>query len=568
MESILFTYRNNIQNYADAIHNVLGVDVDISDHCLVRVAGTGIFKNSIGTDVLKNAMVIKTVMAMQKHLIIEHPGMDETCLKCKEREHCKEKIEICVPIINEGQILGAIAIGTSEEGIAETINANINNYLAFLKSIAELISSGVMEKSLHMRELVTKKTLEKVINRMDVGILITDENKQVNYINKAAERIIGTSKKQLEYLIKINQFSILGSDSSRPRNDNIVFNIKVRDNRIALTGKISKIDIYNEKMGTLYIFEELIQVQRRIMRETNELYNFTFESIIGNDKQIVRAVETAKMMSTLNKNILIVGENGTGKEILSRAIHNEGGKNKPLVHVMCSNSPKLLLENELFGSENNNVQGKLALAKGGTLYFDEISNMPIHLQSRLIEYLNHQNPDIRIIATTSKDLAKKVEQNLFRSDLLYKIREFEITMPSVRERSDLDYLLDFFKRKYEIQEGVRIKLADEVMSKLKSYDWLGNVREIDSVYSLFAVLSQSNDEITMPLLPSFLQETVQAGISYNLKQKEKETIVKVLNMFPDSVAGKKLAAKALGISIASLYRKVEQYGIKSDKTYI
>ena len=566
MESILFTYQNNIQNYADAIHNVLGVDVDISDHCLVRVAGTGIFKNSIGTDVLKNAMVIKTVMATHEHLIIEHPGMDETCLKCKEREHCKEKIEICVPIINEGQTLGAIAIGTSEEGIAKTINANINNYLSFLKSIAELISSGVMEKSLHMRELVTKKTLEKVINRMDVGILITDENKQVNYINKAAERIIGTSKKQLEYLIKINQFSILSD--SRPRNDTSVFNIKVRDNRIALTGKISKIDIYNEKMGTLYIFEELIQVQRRIMRETNELYNFTFESIIGNDKQIVRAVETAKMMSTLNKNILIVGENGTGKEILSRAIHNEGGKNKPLVHVMCSNSPKLLLENELFGSENNNVQGKLALAKGGTLYFDEISNMPIHLQGRLIEYLNHQKPDIRIIATTSKDLAKKVEQNLFRSDLLYKIREFEITMPAVRERSDLDYLLDFFKRKYEIQEGLRIKLADGVMSRLKSYDWPGNVREIDSVYSLFAVLSQSNDEINISLLPSFLQETVQAGISYNLKQKEKETIVKVLNMYPDSVAGKKLAAKALGISIASLYRKVEQYGIKSDKTYI
>ena len=567
MESILFENRKDIQNYANAIHNVLGVDVDISDHCLIRVAGTGIFENSIGTDVLKNAMVIKTVMAMHKHLIIEHPGMDATCLKCKEREHCKEKIEICVPIINEGQMLGAIAIGTSEEGIAKTINANIDNYLSFLKSIADLIASGVMEKSLHMRELVTKKTLEKVINRMDVGILITDENKQVNYINKAAERIIGTSKKQLEYLIKINQFSILSSDS-RPRNENTVFNINVRNNRITLTGKISKIDIYNKKMGTLYIFEELIQVQRRIMRETNELYRFTFESIIGNDKQIVRAVETAKMMATLNKNILIVGENGTGKEILSRAIHNEGGKNKPLVHVMCSNSPKLLLENELFGSENNNVQGKLALAKGGTLYFDEISNMPIHLQSRLIEYLNHEKPDIRIIATTSKDLPKKVEQNLFRSDLLYKIREFEITMPPVRERSDLNYLLDFFKRKYEMQEGVTIKLADEVMSKLKSYDWLGNVREIDSVYSLFAVLSQSNDEITMPLLPSFLQETVQAGISYNLKQKEKETIVKVLNMFPDSVAGKKLAAKALGISIASLYRKVDKYGIKSDKTYV
>lgn len=568
MESILFKYRKDIQNYADAIHNVLGVDVDISDHCFVRVAGTGIFENSIGTDVLKNAMVIKTVMAMQRHLIIEHPGMDETCLKCKERERCKEKIEICVPIINEGEMLGAIAIGTSEEGIAKTINANINNYLSFLKSIADLISSGVMEKSLHMRELVTKKTLEKVINRMDVGILITDENKQVNYINKAAERIIGASKKQLEYLIKINQFSILSGDSSRPRNDNIVFNIKVRNNRITLTGKISKIDIYNKKMGTLYIFEELIQVQRRIMRETNELYTFTFESIIGNDKQIIRAVETAKMMSTLNKNILIVGENGTGKEILSRAIHNEGGKNKPLVHVMCSNSPKLLLENELFGSENNNVQGKLTLAKGGTLYFDEISNMPIQLQGRLIEYLNHEKPDIRIIATTAKDLAKKVEQNLFRSDLLYKIREFEITMPSVRERSDLDYLLDFFKRKYEIQEGVTIKLVDEVMNRLKSYDWPGNVREIDSVYSLFAVLSQSNDEINISLLPSFLQETVHAGVSYNLKEKEKETIVKVLNMFPDSVAGKKLAAKALGISIASLYRKVEKYGIKSDKTYL
>ena len=567
MESILFQNRENIQNYADAIHNVLGVDVDISDHCLVRVAGTGIFKNSIGTDVLKNAMVIKTVMSMQKHLIIEHPGMDETCLKCKEREGCREKIEICVPIINEGQMLGAIAIGTSEELIANTINTNINNYLSFLKSIAQLISAGVMEKSLHMRELVTKKTLEKVINRVDVGILITDENKQVNYINKAAERIIGTSKKQLEYLIKINQFAILSSER-RTSNDNIVFNLKVRNNRITLTGKISKIDIDNKKIGTLYIFEEMIQVQRRIMRETNELYKFTFESIIGNDKQIVHAVEMAKMMSTLNKNILIVGENGTGKEILSRAIHNEGGKNKPLVHVMCSNSPKLLLENELFGSENNNVQGKLALAKGGTLFFDEISNMPINLQSRLIEYLDQQKPDFRIIATTSNDLAKKVEQNLFRSDLLYKIREFEITIPSVRERSDLDYLLDFFKRKYEIQEGVMIKTADEVMSILKSYDWPGNVRELDSVYSLFAILSQSNDEINMSLLPSFLQETVQASVSYNLKQNEKETIVKVLNMFPDSVKGKKQAAKTLGISIASLYRKVEKYAITSDKTYI
>lgn len=566
MESLLSQYRENVQYYADAIHNVLGVDVDIADSGLIRVAGTGIFKESIGTDVLKNAMVIKTVMATKERLIIERPGFDQSCLQCKERGQCREKIEICVPIVNDGQILGGIAIGTSEENIARVIQTNIDNYMAFLTSISELIAAGVMEKSLHIREMSTKKTLEKVINRVDVGILITDEQQQINYINKAAERIIGATKKQLDYLLKINQFQILSSDP--PSNDTLLFNIQVRNSRITLTGKISKIDIHEQKIGTLYIFEELIQVQRRRIRETNELFRFSFESVIGSDRQILRAIETGKMIAALDKNVLVTGESGTGKEVFSRAIHQEGpGKNMPLVSVMCASSPELLLEKELFGSEDGEAMGKLALAKGGTLYFDEIADMPISLQSRLMAYLDQQKPDIRIIATTSRDLTKKAEQNLFRSDLLYTIREFEIAIPPVRERTDRDYLLDFFQRKYEIQEDVHINLTDEVISRLKTYDWPGNVREMDSVYSLFAVLSQSNDQIRTDMLPSFLQESTDMNTSYNLKHLEKEMIIKILNLFPNSAEGKKLAAQALGISTASLYRKIQKYQIQSAKTY-
>lgn len=322
--------------------------------------------------------------------------------------------------------------------------------------------------------------------------------------------------------------------------------------------------------------------------------------IVTNNGKMLDILDIAKGIAPAKATVLIMGESGTGKELLARFIHaSSGRREKPFVAINCASIPDGLLESELFGYEKgaftgaiSNRKGKFEAANGGTILLDEIGEMGLHLQAKLlrvlqqreIDRLGGQNPvsvDIRVIATTNRDMRKEVEANRFREDLFYRLNVFPIVIPPLRERPDdiqllAGYFLEAFcKRNGTILKGIR----EDAMERLKSHPWKGNVRELENVMERAALLckgeeiipdglfygeerqkQQKSEQITQNLTPEFIcqgMESKNLHAAGTLRDMEKELICKVLQ---DTDGNKTRAAKALGISIRTLRNKLKEYG--------
>ncbi|MCG8482289.1 MAG: sigma 54-interacting transcriptional regulator, partial [Clostridia bacterium] len=289
-----------------------------------------------------------------------------------------------------------------------------------------------------------------------------------------------------------------------------------------------------------------------------------------NDENFIKVKAQCQIFSAGDANILICGETGTGKEVLARAIHNESfRKNRPFVSVMCGGTVDTIVEKELFGDSlllsSDTEIGKVELAEGGTLFIDEIGDLTLRLQGRLMNVLKKQKEyNLRIISTTSKNLKSMVDHGEFRKDLYYSLETFSITIPPLRQRkSDIILLANYFLEKYNRLEGKEVKLGQGVYEVFTKYAWSGNVREIENVMSFIVSTHNTNHLVGVKELPNKLQDwriNDNAG-QYNLEKIEKETIIKALNAFGNSTEAKKQIAKELGISNATLYRKLKKYDI-------
>jgi len=282
--------------------------------------------------------------------------------------------------------------------------------------------------------------------------------------------------------------------------------------------------------------------------------------------------------------VLIRGESGTGKELIARAIHSESDRrDQPFVGINCAAIPNSLIESELFGyakgafsgASTSGRMGKFELANKGVLFLDEIGDMPLYLQSKILRILQERvfsrvgsndsiELDIRVVAATNRNLEEMIRKNEFRRDLFYRLNVIPMNVPPLRERDDdLKLLIDSFLEKYNDLFGRNIKSIDkEAYKSLKKYRWPGNVRELENTIQYLVTLADSSKVIKKFTLPDSIlyevEEIVEKIDKHNikpLKQVEDEHIRKVLELYGDSTEGKKKAAKVLGIGIATLYRK-------------
>lgn len=287
--------------------------------------------------------------------------------------------------------------------------------------------------------------------------------------------------------------------------------------------------------------------------------------------------------------VLITGESGTGKELFARAIHNHSKRAEyPFIAVNCAAIPDNLLESELFGYEEGAFTGarkggKLGMfeiAHKGSLFLDEIGDMSLHLQSKLLRVLQEKEVnkigaksnieiDVRIIAATNKDLESMVKEGTFREDLYYRLNVIPIKLPSLSQRKgDIPLLIDYMIREYSVKLEKNVEGIDEVaLDRMQKYGWPGNVRELQNSIEYSVNMAQGS-EITVDVLPkSILEyeekfEEDETSAIETLEDLEKREIQKALKRYGVYKKDKELAAKALGISRATLYRKIEKYGIK------
>ena len=330
---------------------------------------------------------------------------------------------------------------------------------------------------------------------------------------------------------------------------------------------------------------EKVQLQKRIAQlEKKVAKKYSFDNIIGESNLIKQAIDLAKKVAPSDTTVLLTGETGTGKEIFAQSIHQASGRRlKQFVAVNCSAIGKDILESELFGYKagaftgaTKDKKGLLEEANGGTFFLDEIGEMPLELQTKLLRVLETgefirigdtktQKVNIRYIAATNRDLKKEIEHGKFRQDLFYRLSVFQIALPDLYERvKDIPLLAEHFLEIYNAKTNKRITgINDNVLNLLMRYNYPGNIRELKNIIERAVILEEGNT-LSLNSLPSELQNmTSSAGeptqlSAFDLASAEKLHIQKVLNY---TGGNKTEAARLLHIGLTTLYRKIEEYNI-------
>ncbi|RFM32595.1 GAF domain-containing protein [Chitinophaga silvisoli] len=311
-----------------------------------------------------------------------------------------------------------------------------------------------------------------------------------------------------------------------------------------------------------------------------------FEEIISRSKKLLEIFRNIQLVSRTDTTVLLLGETGTGKELFAKAIHNlSARKGKTLIKLNCAALPAHLIESELFGHERGAFTGaidrrigKFEIADGSTLFLDEIGELPLELQAKLLRALQEKEierlgsnkvikTNVRIIAATNRDLQKEVAAGRFRSDLYFRLNVFPILLPPLRERKeDIPLLANHFLRKMEEKLGREFRgMSTKVIQELTNYSWPGNIRELEHVIERSAIVTKGK-VMTSLHLPPFPEESPSAGVQQwslkTWKEHEKEYILQALNLCNGRVSGAKGAAKILDIPPTTLESKMRKLGIR------
>lgn len=349
---------------------------------------------------------------------------------------------------------------------------------------------------------------------------------------------------------------------------------------------ITKGDDNTKILPLLYKAAEKVALNKRVLQLEKQLDSKqSFKSIIGKSNEITNAISSAQKVAVTDATVLLTGETGTGKEVFAQAIHHASNRSKKnFIAVNCSAFGKELLENELFGHKAGAFTGALKDSKGifeeanlGTVFLDEIGEMPLDLQAKLLRVLESgeflkvgdskpTKTDVRIIAATNRDLETEIEKGNFREDLYYRINIFNIKLPSLRERvADLESLAVFFLKNFSQKMGKNISsFSADYLKALKSHQWKGNIRELRNVIERSVILTDlselSSDSLPVDILAQQENDFSKTKImsAFSMASAERMQIQKILK---HTNGNKAEAARLLEIGIATLYRKIEEYSI-------
>jgi len=381
--------------------------------------------------------------------------------------------------------------------------------------------------------------------------------------------------------LNISDFSLIITDVKMPKMDGIQFLSEIRKKGLNLpvlviTGYGAIEDAVKAmKLGAVdyiikpFSFDVLKNLISRLIPDEKD--------IVAESKEMKRILEIVREIAKTDITVLLTGESGTGKEVIARYIHkNSLRANSPFVAINCAAITETLLEAELFGYEKGaftgateRKPGKFEIANKGTILLDEVSEMAYRLQAKLLRVIQEKevdrvggtkpvSVDVRIIATTNKDLSEEVKKGNFREDLFYRINVFPVRIPPLRERKeDIIPLAEFFVKRLSNKMSKNFTLSEEMRNFLLSKTWHGNVRELENLIYRVAVLS--HDGILRPPQEGEVYESKKELKVGKIKEAEKELIIEALNK---TLGNRTKAAELLGISVRTLRNKIKEFGLK------
>lgn len=453
----------------------------------------------------------------------------------------------------------------------------------------------------NLLDFAAQPILKTIVDSISDGILILDSEGYVLYLNQMGANLLDLSSTLVvgKHITEIVDFrpvilDVLENGQGYLEKEFIIHSPS-RGKLHFMKSAIVLRDRNSRMIGVIDTFRLYETSHTMIARITGAKARFSFKDIIGKEPAFMEAVNLSRIAAQSNANVLIEGESGTGKEMFAHAIHQASMRSSgPLVIVNCASLPRSLIESELFGYESGSFTGakkegfpgKFEQANGGTIFLDEIAEMPLDMQSKLLRVLQDHTftriggtknitVDTRVIAATNKNLLTEIRNNNFREDLYYRLNVLCIHTPSLRERlEDIPILVESFVRKNAAQHGRTIPEIDaEVFQVFRQYQWPGNVRELENVIERAIIVSRSN-RITLADLPNYIvnslqqaqkdsdppspiEQSVQPEIR-DLESIEKEQIRKALREAEGNIS---YCAKMLGISRNTLYRKMKQYSL-------
>lgn len=529
----------------------------------------------------------------------QHIEVNDKELRKKSIEKNSFLIDISRPYMNDlyktiGKSNFSITLVDKDGYVIDSINNPIVTKISRFKIMnlrEDRVGTNAIEnkiKAIEEKEKSIFKSYDNIINQsISDGLIILDNEYKIVSLNKTIENIL--SIKQEETMgVNIKDIVYNYEELRMYLDKDINFTnkkakFKIENKLINCNISLSRIESGLEKIGFIIIVNKQEDTQDRSVNIiTNKLYSFN--DIVGDSDAIMESINFAKIASEGNSNVLIIGESGTGKELFAQSIHNNGPrKSKPFIDINCGALPLSLAESELFGYEGGSYTGakkegkagKFEMADGGTIFLDEIGELPLSLQAALLRViqerkvtriggLDSKDIDVMIVAATNRDLFKAVQGNTFRRDLFYRLNVFNINLPPLRERkSDIPKMVDSFIQKYNRLSNTYIQgVTEDVLDIFKKYNWPGNVREMENIIERAVQIAQ-NEKIEVRDLPLYLRLSIDKNT--NSKKKisliETQEYTSIINVLKETKGNAKLAANILGIGRATIYRKLSRYDI-------
>lgn len=580
---------------AEAIKNLVSVPVVVIELQTVDMLNTLYEASSYGE---KIALVVfksenSTNIENLKYML----NIDFNVFSYTTKEELEKQLNVA---INLG-ISTLVGIGDCILEIGKEHNLNSIAIYVREKQLREALITAKNICDLSKRNQERTKRFKMIIDYSGYGIIALDDKDRIVTFNPIAEKIFNLQSSQvLERSIHQNISKPLITDIYG--NKEKLLNKLVKINNKQFIMNRLPIIIGQEMFSVVITFQEITKLQELEKKVRIQLYKngliakYTFGDIIGESKAIKNTIEEAKMIGKTDTTVLINGETGSGKELFAQSIHNISSRNKgPFVAVNCAAMPESLFESALFGYEEGAFTGakkggKLGLfeiAHGGTIFLDEVSEIPMILQGRLLRVLQERevlrigadyivNVDIRVIAATNTNLIELIKKGKFRQDLYYRLNILDLRIPPLRERKeDIPILVKYLIKKINIKHGTNIcNVLDGAIKPLEGYNWSGNIRQLENFTEKMCILSNSTtiDEVLVNQLfynnseynavaatsteikngsecPSI---TVNLG---NLKYIEQQIIVQASKIFKDD---KTILAEKLGISRTTLWKKLKE----------
>jgi len=482
-----------------------------------------------------------------------------------------------VPLLwPDGEVFGTMSLLDSKE---HTYTPRFENLICKFKELAET------QLAMLFKNMADRKSLEYILNNLKEGIFAHDLNRRILFYNDGAEKILGFSREE-----------VLGKDCHEIFGEALCGNRcsfcttaptleDKKDHTLHITTKnglkrmvdmsiILMKDDNNQDIGALATITDLTELIE-LQMDTEKI--FSFSNIIGRNKKMISVFKQIRDVTDYDFPVHISGETGTGKELVAHAIHNESHRGgAPFVPINCGALPEGLIESELFGHVRGafsgairDKKGRFEMADGGTVFLDEVSELPKLMQVKLLRFLQEEtfekvggektiSVDARIISATNKDLKQEVENGNFREDLFYRLNVIPIAVPPLRERkTDIPLLVDHFLKQFPGHKGRKeFKIADKALSMMMDYRWPGNVRELQNCiqFSIVRCKGSMIRPTDLPLeLKQFTPKKSKRGPSRKLDPLAvKEALIKT--------GGNKVkAAKLLGVGRATLYRFIGKH---------